>query len=414
MANPGTAESKTSKRFQRFANLFSRATKPASSKAEQEEFYEEDDDFLGSEFGPNSLAQFRSAMSCTEAQVLRSRSQSVLPSPQRISGSNIPNGRSSPAPSKGPLLGGAQALANALARRAQSFSTRQNLSYNPNAPPVQNKSVSVGKSNYGGGVVLPVVSRSGHPDVLASAPQQYFDASLSNSNSPSPMGSQRGMLSPRSPVSRSASSNLNTSRPQPPPPLHVPQMNTFFQDEVTSPVSAMPSPVPPASMRSEKSFKRASAIIVDPMLRSGQDWSPAAAPASPAGPQSSNTMSSPGAVLSASNTGLQRSPSLLDRSASGKVMEQILSPAASQEQPRRRGESRVLGLSPCVPPTMQRPMYLIEDYTLMAKLHASATCSVYKAFCKWSMTIVALKVGPGLYTASQTCACPEELGHSAD
>ncbi|MEW5309204.1 MAG: hypothetical protein WDW38_001108 [Sanguina aurantia] len=41
---------------------------------------------------------------------------------------------------------------------------------------------------------------------------------------------------------------------------------------------------------------------------------------------------------------------------------------------------------------MVRPVWKLEDYTLLQKVYSGHASSVYKAFCKWSMSIVAIKM----------------------
>lgn len=155
-----------------------------------------------------------------------------------------------------------------------------------------------------------------------------------------------------------------------PSPLLVPV--PMLDDDMGAPRDvALPTP-PPSSASHQASFRRVSSII----------------------DRSIDTTRLANVLMSdASRTGSQDSLPGMERLPSGIVLSILTSPQLTQPEQRQRAESRLLAVSPTLPAAMQRPAYLLEDYTLTAKLHASNTCTVYKAFCKRSMTIVVLKVG---------------------
>lgn len=63
-----------------------------------------------------------------------------------------------------------------------------------------------------------------------------------------------------------------------------------------------------------------------------------------------------------------------------------------QLQPTYQVPSNCLAMSARVPEKMQRKCWRIDDYTILTRLYTGYASNVFKAFCKLSMTMVALKV----------------------
>lgn len=358
----------SSKRFQRFASLFSRIPKiQAGSSGPLEVGNEEEEDGIGVLMSP------------------KQRDEAMRQGFLSFSGTHDPRASSPASPSptisrqQSQGLAGSKSssgFAQALAARAKSFSSRQ-------APHAGNGSMSAGNSmhNNGGSLQLPAVNHSYHPGMMAYGGMSGHGGLMSPGPGSRHGGSQHASRKQAfmqqggsGPVSQHGYSNS-------PAPLLIPV--ACLDDDMSTPRDALPTP-PSASARAHASFRRASSII----------------------DRSIDSISLANIInATASRAGSQDNLAGMERLPSGSVLNILTSPemTAAQEPRRPRVDSRLLAVSPTLPASMQRPAYLLEDYTLTAKLHASNTCTVYKAFCKWSMTIVVLKVGA---RALQVCgAC---------
>ncbi|PNW72381.1 hypothetical protein CHLRE_16g674291v5 [Chlamydomonas reinhardtii] len=66
--------------------------------------------------------------------------------------------------------------------------------------------------------------------------------------------------------------------------------------------------------------------------------------------------------------------------------------AVSASAPGAAGASLLLAVSPALPPSMSRPVWSVEDYSISRRLYKGSSSAVYKAICTRSGLPVALKV----------------------
>lgn len=347
----------TSKRFQRFASLFSRIPKISAQESVPDPLRDEDEDCLGVLMNPSQR---------DEVQRIGFLSFTAGYSPGN-SGIGSPVSPVMRQQSQG--LGSKQAgtgFAQALAARAKSLSSRQPAGVARNgsatAPVSANNSTYNYSGAFAGPVQLPSVNNSFHGG-QANGISAY--AGMPGGVPNSRQGSFSHAPRKHGFGTSSAGNSQHGLQGAAPAPLLIPVACLELTDDVyTLRTDSLPTP-PSAQARSLASFRRAS-FIVDRSMES------------------------------VCGTGSHDNLAGLERLPSGSVLNILSSPEVMQQEkvpsPKKHADSRLLAVSPTLPAAMQRPVYLLEDYTLTAKLHASNTCSVYKAFCKWSMSTVVLKV----------------------